>query len=79
MTTVKQKILLGIAKKRQVDNPFDLQIDANTDMHNIVHVLYRLNRQGMISFKEIRDGTRQMPTKIVLTRVGEKEVRRLQR
>lgn len=48
--TVKDRIILGIAHST-VERPRELQQAAETDEHNVVHALYRLEKEGLTEFK----------------------------
>ena len=51
--TVKARIILGIGE-RTIGRPRELQQPAGTDEHHVVHVLYTLQKQGLVDFKRKR-------------------------
>lgn len=77
MSTIKQRILIGIARHGgRVNNPKQLVPHAQTDVHNVVHVLWRLQKQGLITFSQNKQRSLTVPTKIALTPKGQQHVRR---
>lgn len=78
--TIKDRILLAIAKQGgRVDDPKSLVVDvaAGAGVHNIVHVLWRLRRDGMVAFREAKEGKRNVPRDIEITSLGLKRIARL--
>lgn len=51
--TVKDRVLAGIGD-RTIERPRQLQQDAGTNEHHVVHVLYALQKQGLVDFKKRR-------------------------
>jgi DNA-binding MarR family transcriptional regulator len=48
--TIKDRLILGIGMTT-VERPRQLQRAANADEHNVVHALYRLEKDGLTEFK----------------------------
>lgn len=53
MTSIKHRLILGIGLQ-VIERPRQLQLDAHADEHNVVHVLYNLQKQGLVEFKTRR-------------------------
>jgi DNA-binding MarR family transcriptional regulator len=53
MASVKDRLILGIGLEI-VHRPRQLQLAANTDEHSVVHVLYSLQKQGLVEFRRKR-------------------------
>lgn len=70
VSTVKQRILEAVARGEPIDDSLELQGVADTDQHNIIHVLHAMSRQGLVTFKLRRVGRAQHVTKIRLGRRG---------
>lgn len=70
MTTVKQRVLIGLARRGTVGNAKDLRLDADTDVHNLIHVLHSLRKEGAITFREQTKGAIRIPYSIQLTPQG---------
>lgn len=51
--TVKLRILNGIGLN-VIERPRQLQQVAKADEHNVVHTLYMLERQGLVTFRKKR-------------------------
>ena len=51
--TVKLRILNGIGLN-VINRPRQLQQTAKTDEHNVVHTLYLLEKQGLVTFRKKR-------------------------
>jgi hypothetical protein len=69
--TVKTRILNGIGLN-VIERPRQLQQAAGTNEHHIVHELYRLEKQGLVTYDTRRNlhATGRNLTKIRLTRKG---------
>ena len=76
--TTKSRILLAIHRRQVVDNPLDIvtEVGLGAGVHNIVHQLWRLQKQGLIDFRESKQGKAVILTRIRLTKRGESEVHR---
>jgi len=72
MTTIKDRILIAIPKLPPQNQAKDLQRLTGDDVHNLVHVLYSLNRHGLVGFRLTKQTRQQIPTNIRLTKQGEK-------
>lgn len=78
MTTIKDRLILGIGRRQPVADPHDLKIDAQTGVHDIVHVLWRLQKDGMVIFQERKPGrSSSIPRNIELTPTGQERYREL--
>lgn len=80
MTTIKERLILGIAD-RTVERPRELQQAAGTNEHHVVHALYRLQKDGLAEFKTgygIHSPGKNL-TKIRLTERGVKKYKELRR
>lgn len=77
--TVKDKVLIGIARHGTVTSPKQLTVDAETDIHNISHILWRLQKDGLITFREVKSPPVSIPTKIRLTPAGKRRYEELTR
>lgn len=51
--TVKNRIINGIGLD-VIERPRQLQRAAQADEHNVVHVLYMLEKQGLVTFRKKR-------------------------
>ena len=76
---IKNGIILAVARHGTVKRPRDITVEVNADEHSIIHILYSLHRQNILTFREKKRGTVQEPVRIRLTPHGESEARRLQR
>lgn len=76
MTSIKRRILIGIRQLPKRNQPNDLRLLVGDDAHNIVHVLYRLKRDGLVGFREVKQGDLQLPVNIHLTKRGVEAARR---
>ena len=72
--TTRNKILIGLKTKGKVNQARELELIAGTDEHNIIHLLHRLRKQGLISFKTDTRGKVNEPYKITLTKQGERAI-----
>lgn len=79
MPTIKDRLLIGIADQGRVKRARDLQLPVGSDEHNIIHVLYALNKQGLIAFRLDKRGSTQEPQRIKLTPRGAEYVAQLRR
>lgn len=70
MPTVKHRVLVGLAILGTVKRPEELRIYADQDEHNIVHVLWRLQKQSLVTFKTDKRGKREGLTNVKLTPRG---------
>lgn len=50
MTTIKDRLILGIAD-RVIERPRELQQAAQTNEHHVVHALYSLQKEGLTTFQ----------------------------
>ena len=80
MNTVKERVIMGIGLT-VVERPRQLQQAAETDEHSIVHTLYRLEKDGLTTFKTRRNlhSAGRNLTNIRLTPNGIKRYRELTR
>lgn len=76
MTSIRDRLLIGIRQLPKNNQPNDLRLLVGSDAHNIVHVLYGLKREGLVAFREKKEGTLQMPVNIHLTKRGQTAVRK---
>lgn len=78
MTTIKDRLILGIAE-RTIERPRELQQAAQTNEHHVVHALYRLQKDGLADFKTGRNihSPGKNLTKIRLTPKGIEKLRSL--
>lgn len=53
--TIKHRIILGIGALQVVQRPRALQRIADTNEHHIVHVLYSLQKSGLVEYKKRRN------------------------
>ena len=53
MSSIKTRLIQGIGLQ-VIDRPRKLQLQVGDDEHNIVHVLYRLQKQGLVEFRTRR-------------------------
>lgn len=69
----KRRILRAIAKRGTVDNPKDIvtEVGLGAGVHSIVHQLWRLQKQGLVTFRETKH--RRILRNIRLTPRGEEE------
>lgn len=74
MSTIKHRILMGIAVLGTVKRPEELHPYAEADEHNIVHILWRLQKQGLTTHKTDKRGKREGLTNVRLTPQGEQYV-----
>jgi hypothetical protein len=76
--TVKDRVIIGIGLS-VVERPRQLQVQAQTDEHSVVHTLYRLEKDGLASFKCKRNAHSpgKNLTKIMLTPEGVKRYKEL--
>lgn len=51
--TVKDRIIAAIGDQT-IERPRELQLAADQNEHHIVHVLYSLNKQGLVKFRQKR-------------------------
>lgn len=72
--TIKDRLLTAIAAAGLVADSRDLQPAAGTDQHNLIHVLYSLNRVGLVSFRLRKRGRSQLVQRIELTDRGREAV-----
>lgn len=79
MTTIKDRIIVGIPRLPKTNQAKDLERLTGDDVHNLVHVLYGLNRQGLVGFRLIKKTRQQIPTNIHLTKQGQKYHDRISR
>lgn len=80
MPSTKEKLLLATYKLGpRVLRARELQLEIQLDEHSLIHVLYSLNRQGLLAFKLDKRGTVQEPRNIKLTKRGLEAVQQLQR
>ena len=71
MPSIKYELLVGIHELGTVNQPKDLQPYAANGVHSIIHVLWRLQKQGLISMTERKvEGRPHIPTRIQLTEAG---------
>ena len=77
--TIKDRLLIGIVTMGRVDRPRDLRAYAQTDQHNLTHVLWGLQKQGLITFRETKSSTLTMLTAIKPTAKGISRVRSLEK
>lgn len=63
----KDRILAEIARRGRVTDPKELVLAAGTDVHHVVHLVWRLQKQGLITFRQEREGGRTVPRRIRLT------------
>lgn len=69
--TTKVRLLTAIAGKT-VENAEYLVLPAKTDIHNITHVLWAMQKQGLVTFRETRHDSFRRLTDIRLTPKGNK-------
>lgn len=71
MTTIKDRIVLGVAEKT-IERPRELQQIAGTNEHHVVHALYAMRNDGLIEFKKKKNvhSPGVNLTKIKLTKKG---------
>jgi len=77
MTSIKDKIIIATSALPKQNQARDLELPVGADVHNIVHVLYSLNRHGLVGFRLSKNGSQQIPTNIFLTKQGENLLRRI--
>lgn len=78
--TIKERLLLAIAEAGLVDDSIELQPAAGVDQHNLIHVLYSLNRAGLVDFRIRKRARRQqLVQRIRLTGPGREAVARMHR
>ena len=77
MTSIKDKIIIATSVLPKQNQARDLELPVGADVHNIVHVLYSLNRHGLVGFRLSKNGSQQIPTNIFLTKQGENLLRRI--
>lgn len=53
MSSIKHRLIQSIGLQ-VIERPRQLQLQAQEDEHNIVHVLYRLQKQGLVEFRKKR-------------------------
>lgn len=49
--TVKNRIILGLGDLQKIERPRELQHYAGTNEHHIVHELYQMEKQNLVSYK----------------------------
>lgn len=80
MPTAKERLLLATYKLGpRVPRARLLQLESEMDEHSLIHVLYSLNRQGLLAFRLDKRGTVQEPRNIKLTKRGLEAVEQLRR
>lgn len=77
--TIKQGIILAIARAGVVKDARDLQSPVGWDEHNIIHCLHSMSRQDIAKFRLQRTGRVQALTHIRLTRKGQRIAEELNR
>src|SRR5512146_2532049 len=81
----RMRVLAAIVRRGRIDNPHELQLDAGTNTHHVVHLLYGLRDAGLIEFRtgkpptwkgkpQTGSITRQVPTRIRPTIAGIKAI-----
>lgn len=80
MTTIKDRLILGIADK-VIERPRELQHAAQTNEHHVVHALYSLQKDGLTTFQAKRNlhSPGKNLTKIRLTERGVQKYKELRR
>lgn len=70
--TTKSAILAAIERHGVVDNPLDIvtEVGLGAGVHNIVHQLWRLQKQGLVKFRERKSGKAVILTRVQLTDRG---------
>lgn len=76
--SIKHRLLRAIADDGPIGDSLELQPAAGTDQHNLIHVLYSLNRVGHIRFRLRWRGRKQLVTRIEITASGRAELERLE-
>jgi hypothetical protein len=78
MSTIKDRLIIAIGLTT-VERPRQLQLAADTNEHHVVHALYRLEKDGLTSFKVKRNAHApgRNLTKIQLTPKGIEKYREL--
>ena len=73
----KHRILVAIKRRGTVENTLDIvtEVGLGAGVHNIVHQLWRLQKQGLVEFRERKMGKAVVLTRIRLTIRGEREAR----
>jgi tRNA A37 threonylcarbamoyladenosine dehydratase len=78
--SMKNKILLAVGRAGKVEDTRDLVADAADSTHSIIHLLYSLRNQGLVTFRYAKAGTKQQrPRRIQLTLLGETQFKELTR
>lgn len=84
--SAKMRVLRAVARFEPVTNPHELQIHTNMATRDVVHILYSLQKQGLIRFaktkrppawkgKPANTGVSQkVPTRIRLTERGKEQL-----
>lgn len=73
MTTIKDRILVALARIGTAHTAKDLMPICGTDHHNITHVIWRLQKEGLVTFSESATKSkvgRKVVTRIRLTDAG---------
>lgn len=79
-TTIKDRILLELARRGgRVKDPLELVtgVGQGAGVHSIVHVLWRLRRDGLVAFRESKVGRANVPRDIEITSLGVRRISRL--
>lgn len=68
---IKRRVMLAIQRVEPADTAFDLVTLVGEGPHAITHILWRLQKQGLISFQTgMRKGKHETPFNIRLTEKG---------
>jgi hypothetical protein len=61
--------IVGALRSRggRADAPEDLQLATGLDPHSCVHLLWRLQKEGRVTFRELHRGSQRRYTSIRLT------------
>ena len=80
MKGIKDRVVLAIGLT-EVERPRQLQLRVDADEHDIVHSLYRLEKEGLTEFKVKRNAHSpgRNLTKIRLTKQGKERYEELRR
>lgn len=70
--STKSRILLAIGRRGVVTNPRSIvtEVGLGAGLHNIVHQVWALQKQGLIAFDEVKSGNRTVPANLRLTARG---------
>ena len=78
MASIRLRLLRAIAARGPIGDSVELTLDAGTDQHNLIHVLYGLNRLGLVRFRINKSGRRQHVQHVAITEPGLLELERLE-